>query len=408
MVLSKKISELEDLIPSIQSRGMDLKLDRILNALNELGNPCKNIPAIQVAGTNGKGSIACFLESCLVKAGIKAGCTTSPHLITWRERIRVNGKMISEENFKELIEYVKLTTKSEKLTPFELLIASAFTHFSISQVKLMILEVGLGGRLDATTSHPLRPIIAIARIGLDHCENLGYSLEEITKEKAAVITPGSLVISSNQRPEVERVLIETTEKKNAQILWVKPLSYKWEIGISGEIQRSNAAVAKAVLENLSRFGFKLKEQQIKEGLASANWPGRLQKTKWENNPLLLDGAHNPDAIKQLAKERLNWSEKDKSIHWIIGIQVQKDAPSMLRYLLEENDFAWIVPVPNHQSWTLKELSNACPKLSHQLHEANNIKEVLELLKSNGIWPSPAPVVTGSLYLIGDLLRILKN
>ncbi|AAQ00420.1 MULTISPECIES: bifunctional folylpolyglutamate synthase/dihydrofolate synthase [Prochlorococcus] len=400
----KENNDFEELIPSFKSKGMNLGLDRIQNALQKMGNPCHKVPAIQIAGTNGKGSITCFLESCLTKTHIKTGCTTSPHLVSWCERIRIDGQMISPEKLRKFVNEVKLITKSEQLTPFELVIASAFNYFFVNQVELILLEVGLGGRLDATTAHPWRPIIAMGKISFDHCEYLGESLAKITKEKAAVISYGSHVISADQEPEVKKILEDTVLKKNAKISWVSPLSKQWELGIAGEIQRENAAVAKAVLESLPTFGWKINNNQIKKGLASANWPGRLQSTKWEGLPLILDGAHNPEAIRQLSKERALWVNQSSIVHWIIGIQTNKNAPEMLRNLLKEKDIAWIVQIPNHQSWSKDQLLKACPELSHQLRKAESILKVLELLRSNNQWPTPPPIVTGSLYLIGDLIK----
>ncbi|WP_269623319.1 bifunctional folylpolyglutamate synthase/dihydrofolate synthase [Prochlorococcus marinus] len=401
-------NDLDDLIPSFKLKGMNLSLARIENAINKMGNPCKNIPAIQIAGTNGKGSIACFLENCLVKAGIKTGCTTSPHLINWCERIRVNGEMITDKELREAIFSINSLIKGDELTPFELLIASAFHHFSSKDVELMVLEVGLGGRLDATTIHPNRPIIAMASISKDHCEHLGKSLTEIAQEKSAVITKGSTIISAKQNSEVKKVLEKAVKKNNAKITWVKPLSKNWKLGLKGNIQRENAAVAKAALESLKSFGWVINNDQIKKGLASASWPGRLQKTNWENLPLLVDGAHNPDAIKQLSKERLTWEDEDKGVTWIIGIQKNKDSQTMLRYLLKAKDLAWIIPIPYHESWDKQSIANNCPELSHQLYESEGLIEVLKHLRSKGEWPKPPPVITGSLYLIGDLFKKTIN
>ncbi|KGG16266.1 MULTISPECIES: bifunctional folylpolyglutamate synthase/dihydrofolate synthase [unclassified Prochlorococcus] len=396
----------KDLIPSFKSEGMKLGLGRIQKVIHRMGNPCEGIPAIQIVGTNGKGSIACFLESALVKAGIKTGCTTSPHLINWCERIRIDGTMISEEKFCESIKTIKSLSQLDQLTPFELVIASAFKYFSTNQVKIMILEAGLGGRLDATTVHSYRPLIAMAGIGLDHCEHLGKNIKEITKEKAAVISPGCTVISSKQSTEVTKILEEVVETNNAKIVWVEPLCEKWNLGIDGDIQRQNASIAKALLEELPKIGLEINIHQIKEGFASANWPGRLQKTTWKNLPLILDGAHNSHAIKQLAKERSNWSQKDACINWIIGIQKQKDAETMLRYLLKENDIAWVVPVPNHESWKKDDFVNVGSDFFYQLRESEGVEEVLEIFRSRNRWPSPSPVVTGSLYLIGHLLQTI--
>ncbi len=122
----------------------------------------------------------------------------------------------------------------------------------------------------------------------------------------------------------------------------------------------------------------------------------------------MDGAHNPHAIKQLSKERLNWSHPNETVNWIIGIQTQKDAPTMLRLLLKQVDKAWIVPVTNHQSWTKAELCKACPELSHQLNQGNDVIEVLQELQSKNIWPRNEPVITGSLHLIGDLIARIKE
>ena len=399
--------KLSELIPSFQSKGINLSLSRIESTIHRMGNPCKAIPAIQVIGTNGKGSIASFLESCLTNAGIKVGCTISPHLINWCERIRINGEMICQKDFEECINNVKDYSPEEQLTPFELVIASAFNYFSINQVDLMVLEVGLGGRLDATTAHPYRPLIAIAGIGLDHCEYLGKDLKNIAAEKAAVITPGSIVISSKQHPDVQEVLLKATKKQNSKLIWVPPLSNDWELGIPGEIQKENASVAKGILEELPSIGFKVSTQDIQEGLASAKWPGRLQNTSWKNLPLILDGAHNPHAIRQLSKERSIWKEQSQGVHWIIGIQANKDAPEMLRCLLKKNDLAWLVPIPNLQSWELEDLTKACPEISSQLHKADYVEQVLETLRLKDKWPIPCPVLTGSLYLVGDMLQRLR-
>ncbi len=405
MVYQENLSKL---IPSFKSRGMDLDLSRIKNTILKMGDPCKAIPAIQIVGTNGKGSIACFLESCLIKAGIKVGCTTSPHLISWCERIRVNGRMISKKEFEECINTVNYYSSEEQLTPFEIIIASAFNYFSINQVELMILEVGLGGRLDATTVHPYRSLIAIAGIGLDHCEYLGKNLKSIASEKAAVITPGSIVISSNQHPDVQEVLLRTAKRQGSELIWVPPLSKAWELGLPGEIQRENASVAKGILEALPSIGYKVSPQDIQEGLASAKWPGRLQSTLWKDLPIILDGAHNPHAIRQLSRERATWKEQSQGIHWIVGIQAQKDAPTMLRYLLKKHDLAWLVPIPNHQSWQLEDLAKACPELSSQLHKADSVEQVLKAIRLKDKWPTPSPVITGSLYLVGDILQKLKS
>ncbi|WP_320667126.1 bifunctional folylpolyglutamate synthase/dihydrofolate synthase [Prochlorococcus sp. MIT 1307] len=402
--------ELTDLIPSFDQRGMDLGIERIKKALQLMGNPCSEIPAIQIAGTNGKGSIASFIQSCLKAARIKSGTTTSPHLVSWCERIRIDDNLISLQEFRQILLSLRPLLKVHQLTPFELVMAVAFEYFAKHNVQLLVLEVGLGGRLDATTAHPLRPVIAMGSIGLDHCDHLGATIKDIAQEKAAVITSGCKVISAAQHPDVTQVLKDTAEKHNAQIQWVPPIPQSWELGISGDIQRKNAAVAKGALQSLGKLGWELDEPLIRKGLALANWPGRLQRTNWNGFPVVIDGAHNPHAAKELAKERSKWAQEEIGVHWVLGIQRHKQAPEMLRYLIKPQDIAWVIPIPNHDSWSQVQLSNACPELTSQLLQANQVEQVFSKIQKKGRWPTPPPVVAGSLYLIGDTFKrkILNN
>ncbi len=384
-------------------KGVNLNVNRMEMALKTLNNPCIEIPAIQIAGTNGKGSIASFIQSGLQILDIKAGITTSPHLMSWCERICINQEPILIEEFKETIKYIKPLVAKHNLTLFELTIATALDYFRSKSVELLVLEVGLGGRLDATTAHSFRPIIAIANIGLDHCEYLGQSLEEIAKEKAAIINPNCTVISAQQHPEVVDVLNSVAIENNASINWVEPLSKEWNLGLNGDFQRYNAAVARGALKELNEFGWEINEKQIREGFACAKWPGRLQQILWKEKPIIIDCAHNPHATEQISNERRIWSREEYGVQWILGIQKNKDAPRMLQSLIKPNDIAWIVPVPGYMSWNQNELAKICPIFLPQLKSANNIEEVLSTILSTKNWPIPSPVITGSIYLIGDLL-----
>ena len=395
---------LQDLIPELQGRGVSLDLERMSMALKAMGEPCKSIPAIQIVGTNGKGSIASFLKSSLQYLGIKAGITTSPHLVSWRERVCVDGELITLNEFRNRLIALKPLSHKYRLTPFELIIALALDHFRLKKVELLVLEVGLGGRLDATTAHPFRPIIAMSGIGLDHCEHLGNTIEEIAKEKASVIEPKSIVISANQHPKVEEILRSMTAKQNASIHFVEPLSEEWKLGLNGEIQKQNAAVAIGALHALKKLGWAIKDQQLRKGIAKAKWPGRLEKIRWKGMDILIDCAHNPHAADQLSLERLKWKGEEEGVPWILAIQKQKDASSMIRSLIRPNDLAWIIPVPEHTSWTQNELSKLCPNYSKQLRNAVNIEEALSMILLENQWSIPSPVITGSIYLAGDLAR----
>ncbi len=401
---SKKItltSDLGDLISSIDSRGMALGIDRMQRALKRMGNPCGSIPAIQVIGTNGKGSIASFIESGIRAAGIKTGLTTSPHLVDWSERIKTNGKKISRHLLKQRLKEIQSLAQEEDLTPFEFLLAAAFDHFEQEKVEILVLEVGLGGRGDATTAHHHRPIIAIGAIGLDHCEYLGSSIKDIAHEKVAVISKGASVISGPQNEEVSNIIEEKAKQEDAKVKWVKPIPFHWNLGIPGDVQRENAAVAKGALQELASIGLPINDNQIRQGLSNAKWPGRLQSVTWGKLPLLIDGAHNPQAMERLAIERTNWAHHEEGLNWILGIQANKNAPKMINLLLKPKDIAWIVPVPNHLSWTEEALKNSCKDISTQLRYANKVEDCLSIIHNKG-WPKTPPVITGSLHLLGDL------
>ena len=395
--------DFSDLIPRFDLRGMDLQLDRMHQALHALGSPCADIPAIQIAGTNGKGSIASFLSAALQQAGINCGVTTSPHLVSWCERIVVQGTPITPQRLRQLLEAQQQITQDCQLTPFEQLLAAAFAHFQSNAVDLLVLEVGLGGRLDATTAHRYRPVIALASIGLDHCEHLGTSLNAIASEKAAVISAGATVISASQPDAVQTVLEQTCREANADLRWVEPLDRSWDLGLAGDLQRTNAAVARGALQALHPLGWSINDQTMRQGFAQAQWNGRLQTVVWQGHPLLMDGAHNPPAAQQLALERHRWSGQAQGQTWILGIQAHKQALEMIEHLLLPVDRAWIVPVPGHRSWSRSSLVEAVPRWREQLKQADSAVMALEAIQGTGSWPQPMPVLAGSLYLIGDLL-----
>jgi dihydrofolate synthase/folylpolyglutamate synthase len=405
------LDELADLLSPFEQRGMDLSLERMQRALADLGSPCSEVPAVQVVGTNGKGSIACMIHSGLTAAGLRSGLTTSPHLTSWCERICVNQQQIELAQLRQRLKQLQPLAQHHNLTPFEQLITSALVHFDANALDWLVLEAGLGGRLDATTAHPNRPLIAIGSIGMDHCEHLGHSLTAISNEKAAVIGPGAHVISAAQNEAVTKVLEARSQEMGATLEWVEPLTEEWELGLSGQLQRRNGAVACAALRHMHALGSSITEEQIRGGLAQAHWPGRLQTLHWKHHSVRVDGAHNPDAAQQLALERYAWSQPGQQQIWILGIQGHKQAPEMLRILLKPNDEAWIVPVPGHVSWTADQLSEICPTHAHQLRSAPCVEDVLNNLFKNDVdRPNLNPVIAGSLYLIGSLLggRVLNE
>ncbi len=395
--------DLSDLLPRFDLRGMDLSLERMQSALQQLQNPAGAIPAVQVVGTNGKGSIACLIHHGLMAAGVRSGLTTSPHLVSWCERIRVNDALIRIETLRSILESLQPVVEDCRLTPFEQLICTALIHFDQQQLDWLVLEAGLGGRLDATTAHARRPLIAVASIGLDHREHLGPTLQAITAEKAAAIGPGAHVVSGPQHDAAREVLEQRVNEMAGTLEWVEPLDDTWTLGLPGLWQQRNAAVAAAALRWMRQHSEGISDQAIREGLAAARWPGRLQWMRWQGLRLLVDGAHNPPAAVELNRERRRWSANGTAQIWILAIQAHKQAPEMLHQLLHPGDQAWIVPVPGHKSWSAEQLKAECPHQADQLREAADASEALRQLQAEG-WPTVAPVIAGSLYLIGQLME----
>ncbi|MDC3040939.1 Mur ligase family protein [Prochlorococcus sp. AH-736-B08] len=401
-----KIFEL--LSPKIERDNIKLGLARINEALKELGNPCKNIPAIQIIGTNGKGSIAAYLESILFESKKNFGVTTSPHLFDICERIRVNKKNINKADFEEIYTLIKKNLSNHELTPFEKIICCALKYFDDKKVDLLILEAGLGGRLDATTAHKLRPIIAIGNIGLDHKEFLGDTIEKIAKEKLAVIQKNSIVISCGQNSKVEKLINKKVRDVGAEIIWKDPISKSYELGLKGIFQKQNASVAVGAIEALNKLGFNIKEKYIYEGLKKTSWDGRLEIINYSNRKILVDCAHNYPAAKALSIERSKWKNEDEGIYWIIGVQRQKDMCAILKTLLKKNDYLLLVPVPNQPSWQLKNLPQIKEIDSQKIIEFEKFEFAIEFLFALKKWPPNHPVLTGSIYLVAEFIKFAKT
>lgn len=397
-----------ELIAPFSRRGVDLGLERLQAALAELGHPERRFAAVQVAGTNGKGSISTMLHAIAGAAGIRCGLYTSPHLLSWCERIRLPDGLISEAALQRLLQELQPLALRHDLTPFELVTAAAMQAFAEAGVELAVLEVGLGGRLDATTVHPDRQVLAFASIGLDHTEHLGPTIAAIAAEKGGVLHPGASAVSGPQTEEAAQVLRQLAARQGCSLRWVEPLPAAEQggpvLGLQGDLQRSNAAVATAAAQALADRGWPITPAAIAAGLRQARWPGRLEQRRFEGRPLLVDGAHNPPAAVALRHELDQRShEHQLPRRWLIAMQRHKDAPSLLRTLLREGDAVRVVALPQeHSSWSAAELQAATG-----LHLEAGAPD----LTSNLSWlvDSPAlPVACGSLYLVAELLPLLQT
>ena len=397
--------DLDDLLEPFARRGVDLGLDRLRAALAEGGHPERGFAAVQVAGTNGKGSICTLLHAILRAAGLRCASYRSPHLVSWCERIQLDDGWISPEQLRADLARWQPIGRRHQLTPFELLTAAAFDRFAREAPDLVILEVGLGGRLDATTAHPQRSLVGFGNIGLDHREHLGDSLAAIAAEKAAVMSPDSLAFSAPQPPDVAAVLNAEAQRLGCELRWLEPLAPAEaggpRLGLAGAWQRSNGAVAQALAQALvAQRGWPIDAAAIARGLAAARWPGRLERRRWHGRELLLDGAHNPPAALALRQEL----DRRQGRRWLLGIQRHKQAPEVLDALLAAGDVLGVVAVPEHRSWTAPELLAERPALDGRIQAWSELEAALEWLTA----PGPLPVVSGSLHLLGAVIPLLDG
>ena len=401
--------DLDDLLEPFSRRGVDLGLARLGAALADAGDPQRRFPAVQVAGTNGKGSICTLLHAICRAAGLRVASYRSPHLQSWCERIQLNDDWIRPEELRADLQRWQAIARRHALTPFELLTAAALDRFASWQPDLVILEVGLGGRLDATSIHPQRAVLGFGSIGMDHREHLGDSIAAIAFEKAAVMTSGATAFSAGQHPEAAAVLEQQAARVGCLLHWLEPLPAVAAggppLGLAGGWQRHNGAVAVAMAQELARRGWPIEAEAIRRGLAAARWPGRLEQRCRHGRPLLLDGAHNPPAAEALARELADPALGGRGPRrWLLGIQRHKEAVPMLTALLQPGDRARITTIPDHRCWDVASLAEALPGLAHQLEPGSDPEADLDWLLASPIPHQEAlPVVTGSLHLLGWLL-----
>ena len=405
--------DLSDLLPDQTTGAVAMGLERVRGALASLANPQNSFAAIQVAGTNGKGSICSLMHGALSAHGLRCGLYTSPHLVSWCERIRVGQAFIPPTTLRSLLLELGPLAQQWSLTPFEQLTVAAFLHFHRQRVDLAVLEVGLGGRLDATTAHGRRPIVAFATIGEDHQEYLGADLASIAREKAGVLSPGCVAFSGPQPAAAVPVLRQAAADCGATITWVPALAdhgfQALHLSLRGRVQRHNAAVAMAVLEQVSATMYPLDGQRSQKGMASVHWPGRLQQCQWQGHPLLVDGAHNRSAALCL-RQQLDDRNSPDPVHWVLGILANKDGVGMVEALMRPGDRAWLVGIGDSRCWPTDQLAQrlaapqaACLQVPPlRLGSTWPVSVALRQAVHQPPGSKVQVVVTGSLYLLGQL------
>jgi len=333
-------------LDNLKGRGIRPGLGPVRRLLQQLGSPQARYKSILVGGTNGKGSIAATLAEILQAAGYRVGLYTSPHLVDFRERIRVDGAMIPEEALRERIRQVRGKDR-EGVTYFEFATALALVHFSLCRVDVAVLEVGMGGRLDAT--NVVRPeLTIISNIAMDHAEYLGRRLEDIAREKAGIIKRGGVCITAARQAPVLAVIDRVCREKSARLFRVgREIRLRAKAGgsfdfrgpslavsnlalaLKGPHQRENTACALGALGILRGRGFKIGNEAVRLGLSAVRWKGRLE-TVAEHPTVLLDGAHNPAGAAALRKALGEF--KYRRLILVLGILADKDYRGMIRRL----------------------------------------------------------------------------
>ena len=417
---------------NLQKYGIKFGLDNIARLTSELGNPHKQFHTLHVGGTNGKGSTSAIAASILQAAGFNVGLFTSPHLISFTERIRINGAEIPEPDVVGLAEEVRdVASRINDFSPtfFEVVTAMALLYFSRKKIAIAVMEVGMGGRLDATNI--ISPdVCVITQISYDHMEFLGKSLWEIAQEKAGIIKKGIPVVTAHQEPESMDV-IKTKAKENDAELYAYGSEFSSRpcredtsgihfdyhdarmridnlyLPLAGVHQMQNASVA---IKAVSLISHPMTDRSIKEGLERTKWPGRLECIH-HDPPVLIDGAHNPAAAVVLSQALRNIFLKTyKRIILILGIMGDKDIAGILKPLL---------PLASHiiltrPSYTRAASPETIARIAESMgisnvHTAHTVKDALEMgmkYARNFQLGSALIVVTGSFYTIGEAKEVL--
>ena len=409
------------LLQPFQHFGVNLGLERIKKLLADLGNPQDRVPIIHVAGTNGKGSVCAYLSSILTEAGYRVGRYTSPHLVHWTERINLNRQPISDRDLIEILQDIRsvITPESESPTLFEVITAAAWVYFERSQVDVAVMEVGLGGRLDATNVKDSTLVSVITSLSREHWQRLGPTLADIAGEKAGVIKSKCPVIVGPLPPEAKEVVVAKAQELDAPITFVEPArevkisaanSVRWAryenleypLPLLGTVQLNNSALAIATIKILQQQGWLIPELAIQTGINKTRWQGRLQWITWKNQPLLIDGAHNPAAAIAL-REYTN--TLNKPVIWIMGMLSTKDHEDIFEALLKPGDELHLVPVPDHSSAEPEELAALANRICPDLSECKTYRDVftaLDTVMGDRVNTERVTILCGSLYLIGHL------
>lgn len=398
-------------------------LDRVYSALGKLGNPHERIRAVHVTGTNGKGSVCALFDSVFRAAGYKTGLFVSPHLVNLTERIKIDGAEISEAGFAALLEEV--FKAGPDLSFFELLTCMAFLYFERAGTDIAVIEVGIGGRFDTTNVLPRPELSVITSVDYDHTGYLGNTLEEIAGQKAGIIKKGGVCLSPSLPLPARGQVQREAREKGARAYFLPPVfetaGCDWkrgrlrlrhkttgeelEIGIVGEAQVSNATLVYEGVSILNKAGFSISPAAVAEGFARVDWPGRFQVLVRGGTVYILDGAHNPEAVKAFAATFDKSPFRDRGAVFLVGLLNDKDYMVILRTLaLCAAKVVFTRPLSERAMdpcALADEFSRLRPEAVIEVQE--DIEAALASASKTG-----TVVVLGSFYLVGSVLKMLRE
>ena len=419
------INEVLDYIHSVCWKGMMPGLDRITELLDKMGNPQKDLKFIHIAGTNGKGSTAAMTASILRKAGYCTGLYTSPYIYQFGERMQVNGQLIPDDELIEITEYVKplADTMAETPTEFELITAIAFEFFKRRKCDIIVLEVGLGGLLDATNVISTPEVAVITNIGLDHTDILGNTLEEIAFNKAGIIKENGHAVIYRGTAGVEKVFEDACRERNTQLKMANFDGLKLKshdlfeqvfdcgeyqdihLPLLGDHQLHNAAVVLAIAETLQEIGWNITKENIYDGIRDVSWPGRFDIVC--RDPLfIIDGGHNPQCLEALVKNIQDYLTGRRVIA-LTGVLADKDYGDMYKPVMPYIEQFVCVTPPNPRRLMAAELAQHLQNVGAKATACDTIpegvKKAMELAGNDGV-----VLCFGSLYTIGDIRNALPE
>jgi dihydrofolate synthase / folylpolyglutamate synthase len=437
--LDQPALDIETFLQRFARFGVHLGLEASEQLLDALGNPHRRVPIIHVAGSNGKGSVCAYLAAVLTEAGYRVGCYTSPHLVSWTERICLNEKPIGPEALWDTLQQVDAAITLARasagpdfeVTQFEVITAAMWLYFAQQKVDIAVVEVGLGGRLDATNVVDDPLVSVITSISLEHTDRLGSTLAAIAAEKAGIIKPDCPAIIGPLPPEAAAVVHRATlenfcatgyppparDMGNGWALYegleqfdlgeeevmYSPIALQYQLPLQGEIQLQNSALAIAALQELRQQGWSLDPIDIANGLAKTRWPGRLQWKIWRGHKILIDGAHNP-ASAQVLRQFVD-SQSRPAVHWVMGMLTTKGHREIFETLLRPGDSLYLVPVPEHSSAPQAALANLAQAVCPELKACDSFEDVRPALvaATQAVVARELTVLCGSLYLVGHFL-----